>query len=151
MINSTIDVDDATFVRAPVALVYRRITDVAAWPTWWTGLRVHDLPPLSGDERWGVSLRVGPARLLRFALTCTRWRHEAGLQMRLDGDLDGRAEFWLEPASGGTVVHHVAAATTGLRWPRRTAQGYRRAVRRGLWGFKDVLQLETRTSLGVLP
>jgi hypothetical protein len=48
-------------------------------------------------------------------------------------------------------VHHVAAATTGLHWPGQVARGYRRAVRRGMWGFKDVLQLEVRTSLGVLP
>jgi len=147
----TIDIDDAAFVRAPTPLVYRRITDVGAWPTWWVGLGLRVQPPVAGRERWAVSLSIGPARTLRFGMTCVRWRHEAGLQMRLDGDLDGRAEFWLEPVAGGTVVHHVASARTGLRWPRQVGAGYRRAVRRGLWGFKDVLQLEMRTSLGVLP
>ncbi len=149
--STRIDIDDATFVRAPVALVYRRLTDIGAWPGWWTGLSLQPLPPVAGDERWALSLVTGPARLLRFAITVERWRHEAGIVLRLDGDLEGRAELWLEPVSGGTVVHHVAATTTGLAWPTLVARGYRRAVRRGLWGFKDVLQLEMRTSLGVPP
>lgn len=146
-----IDIDDATFVRAPIALVYRRITDVGAWPAWWTGLRVRSQPPVAGNERWALSLAIGPACILRSGMTCERWRHEAGLQVRLDGDVEGRAEFWLEPLARGTVVHHVASATTGLWWPRHVGAGYRRAVRRGLWGFKDLLHLEMRTSLGVLP
>jgi hypothetical protein len=149
--STSVDVDDATFVRAPVSLVYRRITDVGAWPFWWSGLDVREQPPLAGDERWSLSLEIGPARVLRYLATCTRWRHEAGLEFRLTGDLVGRAEFWLEPTPGGTVVHHVAAATCSLRHARGVAAGYRRAVRRGLWGFKDVLQLEMRTSLGVAP
>jgi hypothetical protein len=149
--SARVDVDDATFVRAPVPLTYRRITDVASWPGWWTGLEVREQPPLAGAERWGLSLGIGPARVLRLLATCTRWRHDAGVEFRLTGDLEGRAEFWLERASGGTVVHHVAAATCGLRYARGVGPGYRRAVRRGLWGFKDVLQLEMRSSLGVSP
>lgn len=147
----TVDVDDATFVRAPVPLVYRRITDVGAWPGWWTGLEVREQPPLVDAERWGLSMRIGPARVLRYLITCTRWRHNAGLEFRLTGDLTGRAEFWLESAPGGTVVHHVADAACALAHARGVTTGYRRAVRRGLWGFKDVLQLEMRSSLGVAP
>lgn len=146
-----IDIDDAAFVRAPVPLVYRRLTDIGAWPAWWLDCEVRAQPPVAGHERWAVSLRIGRARLVRFGMTGVRWRHEAGLELALDGDLDGRAEFWLEPHPYGTVVHHVAAARTPLRWPRPVATGYRRAVRRGLWGFKDVLQAEMRSSLGVLP
>ena len=148
---TTVDVDDAAFVRAPIPFVYRRITDIGAWPTWWTGLELREQPPVAGNERWAASLRLAPARLVRIMVTCMRWRHDAGFELRLAGDLVGRAEFWLEPAASGTVVHHVASATTSLYRARGVATGYRKAVRRGLWGLKDVLQMEMRSSLGVRP
>ena len=67
------------------------------------------------------------------------------------GDLRGRAEFWLEPTAGGPIVHHVVAATTALPRPRRVLEDPRRAIRRGLWGLKDDLHLEMRTSAGLDP
>ena len=33
------------------------------------------------------------------------WRHDVGFRLELSGDLDGAAEFWLEPGWGGTVVN----------------------------------------------
>ena len=146
-----ITIDDATFVRAPTPLVYRRLTDLAAWPVWWPHARIRELPRLGGDERWALSLRAGPATQLRLGLTCVRWRHEAGLVLAVQGDLAGRVELWLEPVAGGTVVHHLGVIAATRRWPRRTVIGYRRAVRAGLWGFKDALHLEMRTAIGVHP
>jgi hypothetical protein len=149
-------VDDAGFVRAPLDLVYRRVTDIRNWPSWWSGTEVRPLPSpaaerLAGDERWGMEVRAVPGLRLRLELTPLRWRHEAGFDWRLDGDLRGRGEFWLERAGGGTVVHHLLVAESTLRWPTRVHRGYRRAVRRGLWGLKDVLHLEARTSMGLVP
>lgn len=146
-----VTIDDATFVRAPVPLVYRRLTDLAAWPTWWPRARVRALPPRGGDERWAVALRVDAATQLRLGVTCVRWRHEAGLVLAVDGDLAGRVELWLEPAARGTVVHHLAVVAATGAWPRRTVAGYRRAVRAGLWGFKDARHLEMRTAIGAHP
>jgi hypothetical protein len=150
-------VDDDGFVRAPVGLVYRRLTDVAAWPTWWPGIEVwrrEDPPALPGDdpsEAWGLELRGAPLRHVRLHARVHGWRHEHGFSLSLTGDLDGRAEFWLEPGYGGTVVHHLLIATTALRSPLRVHRDYRRALRRGLWGLKDQLHLEARTSAGLVP
>lgn len=144
-------VDDATFVRAPVDLVYRRLTDIGAWNDWWPGARVQPRAPLAGDERWALSLATGTGALLRLGVTCVGWRHDAGLDLHVEGDLRGRVEFWFDPSDAGTVIHHLAVVTPQRRWSRAVETGYRRAVRRGLWGFKDARQLEMRTAIGLRP
>jgi uncharacterized protein YndB with AHSA1/START domain len=144
--------DDAAFIRAPEAMIYRRLTHVAAWPTWWSGCTVEALAATSsGGERWAVSLRGGRAHRLRLAVRPHSWRHDLGLVLALDGDLVGRGEFWLEPTHGGTVVHQLLVATTPLARPLRVLERYRQAARRGVWGLKDVLQLEARSSVGLRP
>lgn len=151
-------INDAGFVRAPVDLVYRRITDVPTWSTWWPGLRTRRLPPGSDPghgqpsadrERWGVEIRPGPASVIRFGLAVVRRRPGVGMDFVVEGDLHGRGEFWMEAMAGGTVVHHLMTATTSLRWPIHLQRRYRRSVRRALWGLKDTLQSEMRTSMGV--
>jgi hypothetical protein len=152
-------VDDDGFVRAPVELVYRRLTHVAAWPTWWPGIVVRPLPPEAGphastdapDECWAFELRGAPLRRVRLTARLHSWRHERGFSLALRGDVEGHAEFWLEPGYGGTVVHHLLIARTDLAHPVRVYRDYRRALRRGLWGLKDVLHVESRTSAGLLP
>jgi hypothetical protein len=153
-------VDDDGFVRAPVDLVYRRLTDVAGWPAWWPGTVVRPLPaepaPDAGpgnptDECWAVELRGAPLRRVRVAARLHGWRHELGFSLALRGDVEGHAEFWLEPDYGGTVVHHLLIGRTELVHPLRVYKDYRRALRRGLWGLKDLLQLEVRTSVGLEP
>lgn len=144
--------NDAIFIRAPEAMIYRRLTHVAAWPGWWSGCTVEPLAATSsGGERWAVSLRTGRARWLRLAVRPHSWRHDLGLVLALEGDLVGRGECWLEPTHGGTVVHQLLVATTPLAHPFRVLEQYRRAVRRGVWGLKDVLQLEARSSVGLGP
>lgn len=143
--------DDATFIRAPESLVYRRVTHVAAWPSWWDGCEVAALPSRPGAERFAVRWRAGRARRLACAVRPHGWRHDLGVVFALSGDLEGRAELWLEPTGGGTVVHHVLAATTSVQRPKRVLDVYRRLVRVGLWGLKDLLQVEVRTSVGLAP
>ena len=143
--------DDAGFVRAPEALIYRRLTHVAAWPSWWRGCRIDPLPAGPGGERWALSLVGARGRRLQLALRPHGWRHDLGVVLALEGHLSGRSEFWLEPTHGGTVVHHLLVATTPLRRPDRVLEDHRRAVRRGLWGLKQVLQMEVRSSVGLTP
>lgn len=143
-------VDDATFVRAPEALVYRRMTDLAAWPSWWPECEVTTLQAGEG-ERFAVRLRAPRGRRVCCTVQPHGWRHDLGVVLALDGDVTGRAELWLDPTGGGTVVHHVAALTSPLPRPRRVLEAYRRAVRTGLWGLKDLLQVEVRTSVGLAP
>jgi hypothetical protein len=141
--------DDAGFVRAPVALVYRRLTHVGAWPSWWDGVRVRSLPPGAGDEVWAIEFRGARLRRVRVAARCHGWRFNGGFTQSLQGDLDGRSEFWLEPTHGGTVVHHVLVATSRQPRPLTVLADHRRAVRRGLWGLKEALELEVRTAVGL--
>lgn len=143
-------VDDDGFIRAPAALVYRRLTNIAGWPQWWRGCTVRPLSDVSGTERWSLQLQSSPLIALRLAVTPHSYRHEAGFRIDLAGDLDGFAEFWLEPSAGGTVVHHVMLAEAAGR-PLPTMRRYRTALRRGLWGLKDDLHTEVRTAVGLQP
>lgn len=146
-------VDDDAFIRAPVSLVYPRLTDVAAWPGWWPGVGTAPAAPVSDvEERWHVSFRARALRRpLRVVAIPGRWRHDAGFRMELTGDVTGWSEFWLEDAFGGTVVHHLLVATTDRPRPVRVLHDYRVVLRRGLWRLKDDLQREVRAGLGVAP
>lgn len=132
-------VDDDGFVRAPAPLVYRRLTDIGSYREWWPGLQVERLE--RSDEAWRFRMRHGMTRL-RFEGVPGAWRLDTGFVLSLTGDLEGRAEFWLERVGGGTTVHHLLVARTARRRPVRVLRTYRRVLRRGLWACKDLLQAE---------
>lgn len=142
--------DDDGFVRAPASLVYRRLTDVGRWPTWWRGVRTRPMADGSDREVWAVELARTPIHGLRVAAWPHTFRHDTGFKLSLTGDVVGEAEFWLEPTHGGTVVHHLLAGEA-TRAPRRTLVTWRTVVRRGLWGLKDAVQTEVRTAVGMAP
>lgn len=151
-------VDDDGFVRAPRALVYGRLTDITSWPTWWPGVvcAPATAPETSSSiagsgQVWDSTWKLGPRGSLDLRLAATRWRHEAGFSLAVSGDLDGRMEWWLEDAVGGTVVHHLLVAEASQPRPLTLLKGYRRRLRQGLWGFKDRLQDEVRAELGMQP
>lgn len=151
-------VDDAGFVRAPAWLVYRRLTDVASWSQWWPGvaLRRAGTPAdaargRESREAWLIALRPTWRSAVRMRASFHGWRHDTGVVISLAGDVDGEAEFWLEPLGDTTVVHHLMVGRTALRPARRVHATYRRSVRQGLWGLKDALQLEMRTMAGLRP
>ena len=141
-------VDDDGFVRAPAPLVYRRLTDVGAYDGWWPGLSVTRLE--GPDEAWRFRMRHGLTRL-DFEAVPGKWRLDTGFVLTLSGNLEGRAEFWLERIADGTTVHHLLVARTDRRAPLRLLRAYRRVLRRGLWAFKDRLQSEVRAEAGLQP
>lgn len=143
-------VDDDGYVRAPAPLVYRRLTDIGRWETWWPGVRTAPMDDGSDREVWAVELSRDRLRGLRVAAWPHTFRHEVGFTMTLTGDVVGRCEFWLEPLTGGTVVHHLLAAEATGR-ARPTLSTYRLVLRRGLWGLKDAIQAEVRTAVGLAP
>jgi hypothetical protein len=159
-VTTAIFVDDDGFVRAPTPLVYRRLTHVLAWPEWWPGIEVEqrprERPPGAGpdaptEEVVACSLAGAPGRRVRCTARLHGWRLDAGFALSLRGDLRGEAEFWLEPGWGGTVVHHLVRAETTHPRPLHVHADYRRALRRGLWALKDLLELEVRTGAGLRP
>lgn len=154
--------DDAGHVAAPAWLVWRRLTDLPRWPVWWPGMSVQpsdggddggggggavvlDLT-LPGRDRHRFTVPAGRRRM-RLAATPHGWRHEHSFHLALVGDVVGEVEWWLEPTTTGTLVHHVATVAPGLvvAGPRR----WRAAVRRGLWGLADALALEVRDAVGM--
>lgn len=141
-------VDDDGFVRAPAPLVYQRLTDIGAYDAWWPGLSVSRLD--APEEAWRLRLRDGLTRLDVEAVP-GQWRLDTGFVLTLTGDLEGRAEFWLERIADGTTVHHLLVADTARRRPLRLLAAYRRVLRRGLWAFKDLVQTEVRTDAGLHP
>lgn len=144
-------VDDDGFVRGPAPLVYRRLTDVRAWDAWWPGLEVAARPQDAPAERVDLTWRPAPGRQLRSIATLGAWRHDEGFALDLVGDITGRAEFWLEPGWGGTVVHHVLVGATAHPRPLQVLADHRRVLRRGLWALKDRVELEVRTGAGAPP
>jgi hypothetical protein len=153
-------VDDDAFVRAPVALVYPRLTDLGAWSDWWPGVRTTrtgeeaaaDGSDTAPTEVWDLTYRASWSRRpIRVVARPGQWRHDAGFRLDLEADLEGWAEFWLEDDHGGTVVHHLLVAGTAHRRPVRLLRDYRLVLRRGLWELKDDLQREVRTAQGVAP
>jgi hypothetical protein len=143
-------IDDAAFVRAPIELVYDRITHIGAWPSLWPGARVRSSDGDPDREWWSLELRGRWGRRVRLRVGAAAWRMHAGFAMELAGDLEGTWEIWLEPVAGGTVVHHVVLGTTPGR-QRTVREDLRRALRLGSWGLKDALQLEARTMAGLRP
>lgn len=140
-------VDDDGFVRAPRGLVYRRLTDVAAWPGFWPGCAVSAVA--GADETHRVRLRgPGLQRRLTIEVTAHTWRHDEGFRLDVTGDVTGSAEFWLQEGWGGTVVHHLASLEAAGPRPRAAAIAYRSCLRRGLWGLKDDLQAQVLARLG---
>lgn len=172
-----LDIDDEAFVRAPRGLVYARLLDVSSYPSWWPGLRMelerpagptwdHEArtvgprppgalegrPPTPGETefRFRLAGRRWWRRTVRLTARPYRFRPGKGLFYALSGDLDGIAEWWLEEGFGGTVVHHLTKADV-QRGGARTADTYRRAVRRGTWGLKDAVQSDVRERIGLHP
>lgn len=144
-------VDDDAFVRASAALVYPRLTHIGAWGDWWPGVRTAALPTEGDGERWAIQLGTTRRDRLRVEAEPGQWRHHTGFRLELEGDLEGWAEFWLEPGWGGTVVHHLLVASTRRRAPVRRLRAYRAVLRQGLWRLKDDLQTEVRVAAGGSP
>lgn len=139
-----LDEDAAAHAAAPSAVVYRLLTDIDAWGTWWPDLRV-----MPAGEPDAHDLRVGRgSRAVRVRVEAHGWRHDVGVRLRLSGDLEGEAEWWLDPLPHGVVVHLRTAARARSR---RAARTWRRAARQGLTASTDRAELAVRLALGRTP
>lgn len=144
----------AVLVRAPAGLVYRTLTDVDAWSTWWPGCRtrrsaaaepgatpgaadVHDLV-LRGRGGRGLTM-------LRGRLKVHGWRHDEGVRAVLRAGGVVQLEWWLAAAPGGTVVHLLVDAA-GPRSGRAV-----RSFGDGLQALKDQLELAVAVADGRVP
>jgi uncharacterized protein YndB with AHSA1/START domain len=146
-------VTDALLVRAPVGLVYRTLTDVDGWPSWWPGCTttLHGVrgtsATMSAGDQHAVELRSGRRRL-RLEVTAHSWRHDAGFVVDVAGDVELQGEWWLAPDPSGVIVHHVVRDLAGRS---HGTDRYRRAVNDGMQALKDRLELTVAVATGRVP
>jgi uncharacterized protein YndB with AHSA1/START domain len=140
-----INTTDEFYIAVPPQLVYHELVDAARIGAWWPGARVR-------SSARGIELRAPSfrrvARPVRFAARADGHRPGEGFTWWLEeGELRGRAEWWLEAFKDGTIVHYYLDVERGTGGrARRMSSSVRRhrwAVRRGVNALKD--RLENRT------
>lgn len=116
----TIHLADDSWIDAPPELVAAAVADASRWPGWWPTLE----------------LRVA------------RDRGVKGIQWQVRGRYRGSAEIWLEPMTGGVVLHHFlrleVAEPAGSAMSRRAVRAATRRfawhAKRVFWQLKDELE-----------
>lgn len=135
-----VNTTDEFFIGVPPARVYAALVDAARIGAWWPGIRVR--AAVRGMELRAPSFRA-LARPVRFGVRTDGLRPNEGLTWWLEeGELRGRAEWWLEAFKDGTIVHYYLDVERGASGrARRLTSAVRRhrwAVRRGVNALKDV-------------
>lgn len=128
-------------MRAEPPAIIEALTRVSVDASWWPGARAR------GEYGWvELDLVAGPLERIRFRADVGPVRPGEGFGWAFTaGPMTGRAEWWLEAVSGGTSVHHLLdadAGRSGIAGPRTIHRRYRWALRRGMNGLKDALELK---------
>ncbi len=131
---------DEIYIEASPRDIIDILTRLSADASWWPGARVR------GEYGWvEISAPSGrPFGRVRFRADIGAVREWEGFTwMLVDGELIGRAEWWIEAFKDGSIVHLYIDCERGPRgrWRRRPTilRRYRWAMRRGLNGLKDAL------------
>lgn len=132
---------DELFIRATPREIIDAITRLSLDASWWPGARAH------GEYGW-VEVKAPSGRGLgrvRIRAEIGAVREWEGFTWTLvDGEMVGRAEWWIEAFKDGAIVHHYTDCERGARgrWRRSPTvlRRYRWALRRGLNGLKDALE-----------
>jgi hypothetical protein len=132
---------DEIFIQAAPEMVQRALLGLSSDASWWPGAR-------SGGGYGWVWLSVPTGRRfsrVRMKASIPSAREWEGFTWMLEeGELHGRAEWWLESFKGGTIVHHYLDVERGDRGKfRRTSSVLRRhrsAIRTGINALKRALE-----------
>ena len=123
---------DQGFVDAPPGIVYRSLSDIGAYASWWADAA-------GGESEGVVRIRLEP-RLVTEARP-ERHREGVGLFLRLGPPYDGTLEWYLERFEDGTVVNvFLDVGLAGRGDGSRRLRRIRSAIRRGLVGLKARLE-----------
>jgi len=138
---------DELFIHASAEAVQRRLLGLSEDAMWWPGARA------GGGYGWvTLDVPVGQRRgRLKLKASIPNSREWEGFTWTLEeGELVGRAEWWLEAFKDGTIVHYYldVERAPGARARRlsTSVKRHRWAIRRGLNALKDVL--ESRAAAG---
>lgn len=149
---------ESILVRAPVAITYRTLTDLDAWPRWHSGCRSRRIARPVGTDAPETAdhvalvlpdrhrgLRRRPSRL---EVAVHGWRHDAGVRWDVRGDVELAVEWWLEPCIEGTLVHHVVHQAVGREV---RAVRHRQTMMYAMQAMKDHLELAVALASGRIP
>lgn len=137
---------DEIYIPAPPREVIEALTRISVDASWWPGARA------TGEYGW-VEVDAPSGR----PLSRVRWRAdispvrdgEGFTWMLSNGELRGRAEWWIEAFKDGAIVHYYLDCERGDRgrWRRLPTilRRHRWAVRRGLNGLKDAFAARATT------
>jgi hypothetical protein len=135
-----VNTTDELFIHASPERVQRALLGLSEDATWWPGART------GGGYGWvRIDAPTGrPLARMHMKASIPSSREWEGFTWMLEeGDLVGRAEWWLEPFKDGTIVHYYLDVEKGPRARGRMPTIVRRhrwAIRRGVNALKDVLE-----------
>jgi|GEM_PF-2887804 len=142
---------DEVFITAPLEDVQRALLQLGAGDPWWPRARVQ-----TNGGRLSLDAPAGRrfARV-KFAAAISNIRPREGLTWTLErGELRGRGEWWMESFKNGTIVHYYLDVEPGdrgrFRRPSSRVRRHRWAIRLGINGLKDFLELRARAGAGAL-
>jgi len=132
---------DELFIHASPEAVQRRLLGLSEDASWWPGARA------GGGYGWvtldvPIGLHRGRMKMKASIPSSREWE---GFTWSLEeGELAGRAEWWLESFKDGTIVHYFldverGPGARGRRLPT-SVKRHRWAIRRGLNALKDLLE-----------
>jgi hypothetical protein len=132
---------DEIFIRAAPRTIIESLTRLNDEHAWWPGARTR------GAYGW-VEVSAPTGRIfsrVRFRASISPVREWEGFTWMLEqGELRGRAEWWIEAFKDGAMVHHYLDCERGDagRWRRLPTilRRHRWAIRRGLNALKDRLE-----------
>ena len=132
---------DELFIEALPEDVIRALTRLSTDHAWWPGARAE------GAYGWvRISAPTGrPLSRVTFKASIGPVREWEGFSWVLEeGELAGRAEWWIEAFGSGSIVHYYLDAERGQRgrWRRLSSvlRRHRWAIRRGVNALKDTLE-----------
>jgi uncharacterized protein YndB with AHSA1/START domain len=110
----------------PVApeVVWALISDVGAYRTWWSWLRIFDAAALATGEEWRCEVQPPLPYPVRFRVVIEQLEAPVSVRARVEGDVVGRALLTLEATEGGctaTLSSSLAPGNATLRLVSRLA------------------------------
>lgn len=102
----------------PRGEVWRLISDVSAYRSWWPWLRVFDAAALAVDEEWRCEVQPPVPYVVRFQVAIEEVVTAAKVRATVTGDVVGTAVLRLDDTPSGTLAtldSTLAPGTAALR------------------------------------
>jgi uncharacterized protein YndB with AHSA1/START domain len=120
----TITTEHRYEIPVPRTAVWALISDVSAYQTWWSWLRIFDAAGLEKGEEWRCEVQPPLPYPVRFRVVIEETKKDALVRARVEGDVIGVATLQLEDHEVGcvaTLASSLAPGNTTLRLVSRLA------------------------------